>query len=243
MRSAAVYPGFVIGMALLLGGSVNGVACQYAIFDAESLCLIPDEIGDLEAATLPCAGLTAWHALFGPRPLASGEWILTQGTGGVSLAALQWAKAAGANVVITSSSDAKLRRAKSLGADITINYRTETDWAGAALEALGGRAVDIVVDTVGAAETENCARVCAGDGVIAALGRLSGDRSPVENVGKSVVPIFVGNREQHEAMLALCAARGVRPVVDAVYDLDRLADAMRHMESGGFMGNICINLL
>src|SRR5436309_924425 len=99
-----------------LGGPVDGVARTHAAFDAESLVVVPDELGDLEAATLPCAGLTAWSALFGARPLQRGEWILVQGTGGVSIAALQWAKAAGANVVVTSSSDAKLRRAKALGA-------------------------------------------------------------------------------------------------------------------------------
>src|SRR4029079_4138168 len=98
---------------------------------------LPDELGDLDGATLPCAGLTAWSALFGPRPLQRGEWIPVQCSGGVSIAALQWAKAAGANVVITSSSDAKLHRAKALGADIGINYRTNPDWAQAHRSARG----------------------------------------------------------------------------------------------------------
>lgn len=141
----------------MLGGPVDGVARTHGAFDAESLCLTPDQLGDLEAATLPCAGLTAWSALFGPRPIAAGEWVLVQGTGGVSLAALQWAKAAGANVVVTSSSEAKLRRARALGADILINYRTTPDWAMAARAALGGRGVDILVDVVGSAGLETAA--------------------------------------------------------------------------------------
>ncbi len=227
----------------MLGGPIDGVARNFAVFDAESLCLIPDEIGDLEAATLPCAGLTAWSAVFGVRPLAPGAWILVQGTGGVSMAALQWGKAAGAKIIVTSSSDAKLHRAKALGADITINYRTTPDWAAAARAALGGRGVDIVVDTVGAAGVKDCARVVADDGIIAAVGRLEGISSWGIEVGKPVVPIVVGNRERHEAMIAFCAQHGIRPVVDMVYDLDRLAEAMRHMASGRFFGKIGINLM
>ncbi len=226
----------------MLGGPIDGVARQYAAFEAESLCLIPDEIGDLEAATLPCAGLTAWTALFGARPLRPGEWVLVQGTGGVSLAALQWAKAAGANVIATSSSEAKLARARALGADITINYRKVPDWAGAALAALGGRGVDIVVDVVGATEIDACARVVADGGAIAAVGRLQGPDNRGAKIGKTVIPIVVGNREQHEAMLRFCADHGIRPVVDAVYDLDRLADAMHLLESGRFFGKVGINL-
>lgn len=227
----------------MLGGPVDGVARRYVSYDAESLCLLPDELGDLDAAALPCAGLTAWNALFGARPLKAGEWVLLQGTGGVSLAALQWAKAAGANVAITSSCDAKLKRAKALGADITVNYRTRPDWAGAALDARNGQGYDIVVDVVGERETQNCARALAEGGVIAAVGRLDGQPSWGKDVGKPVVPIVVGNREQNEAMLAYAAAHGIRPVIDAVFDLDRLPDAMRHMQAGSAFGKIGINLL
>jgi len=227
----------------MLGGPVDGVARQYAVFDAASLCLIPDEIGDLEAATLPCAGLTAWTALFGARPVQSGEWVLLQGTGGVSIAALQWAKAAGAKVIVTSSSNSKLTRAKALGADITINYRAVTDWADAARASLGGRGVDIVIDVVGAAELDACARVVADGGAIAAIGRLTGPDNRAAKINRRVIPVVVGNREQHEAMLRFCAQHGIRPVVDAVYDLDRLPDAMHLLESGRFVGKIAVNLL
>ena len=227
----------------MLGGPIDGVARNYAVFDAESLCLIPDELGDLEAAALPCAGLTAWSAVFGTRPVEAGEWVLVQGTGGVSLAALQWSKAAGASVIITSSSDTKLKRARALGADITINYRTTPDWALAARAATGGRGVDIVVDVVGEAQVEDCARALADGGVISAVGRLEGVASWGKEVGKPVIQVIVGNREQHEAMLTFCAANRVRPVIDAVYDLARLPEALRLLESGRFFGKIGINLL
>ena len=161
----------------------------------------------------------------------------------MSLAALQWAKAIGASVIITSSSDTKLKRARALGADITINYRTTPDWAGAARAALGGRGVDIVVDVVGEAQTEDCARALADRGVISAVGRLEGTASWGKEVGRPVIPVVVGNREQHELMLAFGADNRVRPVIDAVYDLARLSAALRLLESGRFFGKIGINLL
>lgn len=228
----------------MLGGSVDGVARQYGAFDAHSLCLIPDELGDLEAATLPCAGLTAWNALFKPRPVQPGEWVLAQGTGGVSMAALQWAKAAGAKVVITSSSDAKLARAKAMGADVTINYRSHPDWAGAVRKALGG-GVDVVVDVVGADALEANVSVLNTGGIIAAIGMLGSDFSWGNDVmqNQPIARITVGNREEHEAMLAFAARHAIRPAVDVVYDLSRIADAMRHLESGRFFGKVALNLL
>lgn len=228
----------------MLGGSADGVARTHAVFDAETLVLVPDELGDLEAATLPCAGLTAWSALFGARPIRPGEWVLAPGTGGVSLAALQWAKAAGANVAVTSSSDAKLRRAKALGADVTVNYRTGPDWAAEVRKQIGG-GVDIVVDVVGTGELGAAASLLNDGSILAAIGMLDGAFSWGEKSveGHPIVPIGVGNRAGHEAMLAFAARHAIRPVVDVVYDLDRLADAMRHLESQRFFGKVGVNLL
>ena len=229
----------------MLGGFADGTARQFACFPAESLVHVPDSMGDLEAATLTCAGLTAWNALFQPRPLRAGEWVLCQGTGGVSIAALQFAKAAGGKVAITSSSDAKLARARALGADVTVNYRTEADWAAAVQRKLGGERIAILVDVVGASEVESAAALLGDDGVIAAIGmlgdRFSWDREHVG--GHPVARISVGNRTEHEAMLGFCAAHAIRPVVDAVYDLARLPDAYRVLETGRFFGKIGINLL
>jgi NADPH:quinone reductase-like Zn-dependent oxidoreductase len=227
----------------MLGGTADGVARNFGVFPAAALVRVPDELGDLEAATLPCAGLTAWSAVFGPRPLQPGEWILVQGTGGVSLAALQWAKAAGAKVAITSSSDAKLRRARALGADVTVNYRTSPDWAKAVREALGGKGVDIVVDVVGTAQLPASASLLNEGGIIAAIGMLEGTFSWGQDIGKTIAPIAVGSRDQHEAMLAFAAKHAIRPVVDVVYDLDRIVEALRCLESGRFFGKVGVNLL
>ncbi len=228
----------------MLGGTADGTARQYAAFIEDGLVHLPDEIGDLEAATLPCAGLTAWNALYQERPLQAGEWVLAPGTGGVSIAALQFAKAAGAHVVVTSSSDAKLARAKAMGADVTINYRTDPDWPAAIRNALGGKGVDIVVDVVGASELQTNASLLNPGGAIAAIGMLGSEFSwhNAETGGHKVVRITVGNREEHEAMLAFCAKHAIRPLVDVVYDLARLQDAMRHLESGKFFGKVGINL-
>ena len=226
-----------------LGGRADGVARQLANFDAESLVLVPDALGDLEAATFACAGLTAWNALFLDRPLQPGEWVLCHGTGGVSLAALQFAKAHGANVVLTSSSDAKLRRGKALGADICLNYRDDPNWAAKARAASGG--IAIVIDVAGADQLEANASTLAPDGIIAAIGMLQSEFSWGQ-IGQSaarIVPINVGNRDEHEAMLAFSARHAIRPVVDVVYDLDRIHDAYRHLESGRFFGKVGLNLL
>ncbi|MEO7656679.1 MAG: NAD(P)-dependent alcohol dehydrogenase [Sphingomicrobium sp.] len=228
------------GSAAMLGGSADGVATGWGTFPADSVVRVPNELSDLEAATLPCAGLTAWRALFGPRPLQAGETVVLQGTGGVSVAALQLAKAAGARVLITSSSDAKLRRAKALGADICINYRQSPDWADAALQQLGGANVDIVVDVAGASQARASASLLNTGGIIAAVGMLDGNFSWGEDVGKPIARITVGSRDEHEALLAFAAAHGIRPIVDDVYTFDELQKAFRHLESGNFFGKIGI---
>lgn len=228
----------------MLGGTSDGVARQYGVFIEDGLVRIPDELGDMDAATLPCAGLTAWNALYQERPLQPGEWVLCPGTGGVSLAALQFAKAAGAHVVVTSSSDAKLTRAKAMGADVTINYRTENNWPAAVRANLAGKGVDIVVDVVGASELETSASLLNPGGIISAIGMLGSEFSwhGAETGTYRVARITVGNRGEHEAMLAFAARHAIRPVVDVIYDLARIQDAMRSLESGVFFGKVGLNL-
>lgn len=228
----------------MLGGSADGVARQYGVFPAESLCAIPDELGDLEAATLTCAALTAWAALTQFRTTAPGDWILTHGTGGVSIAALQFAKAIGARVIVTSSSDTKLARARAMGADVTVNYRTSPDWAAQIRATVGDNAIANVIDTVGAAQFDHNISLLAKEGQLSAIGMLGADFSwGREAEGVSVKPIAVGNRTQHEGMTAFIVAHGIRPVIDVVYDLDRIQDAYRHLESGQFFGKVGLNLL
>jgi NADPH:quinone reductase-like Zn-dependent oxidoreductase len=228
----------------MLGGPVDGVARQYAAWDAESLVHNPDELGDLEAATLACAGLTSWSALTQYRQTKPGDWILAHGTGGVSLAALQFAKAMGANVAITSSSDAKLARARSLGADLTINYRTTPDWAGAVRGALGGNKVANVIDTVGATQFDDNASLLAADGQISAIGMLGSEFSWTKGeTDVDMKPIAVGNRDQHEAMNAFIVEHRIKPPVDVVFDLERIQDAYRTLETGNFFGKVAVNLI
>lgn len=227
-----------------LGGQVDGVARQYAVFSAEGLSPLPDEMGFLEAATLPCAALTSWSALTAFRPMQPGEWVLAHGTGGVSIAALQLAKGMGAQVIVTSSSDAKLARARSLGADVTVNYRTTPDWAGAIRGAIGGNRVANVVDTVGAVQFADNASLMTDGGQLSAIGMLGSDFSwSVANPSVNLAPIGVGNRDQHEAMTAFMVKQRIRPVVDVVFDLERLADAYRCMASHRFFGKVGVNLL
>jgi NADPH:quinone reductase-like Zn-dependent oxidoreductase len=228
----------------MLGGPVDGVGRQYAVFPAEGLALIPDRMGDLEAATLTCAGLTAWSALTQYARIQPGQWVLTHGTGGVSLAALQFAKGFGAKVAITSSSDAKLERAKVLGADLTVNHRETPDWAAAIRKQLGEAPIANVVDTVGATQYDDNASLLAEGGQLSAIGMLGSEFSWTrQDPGVNLCPVAVGNRDQHEAMTAFIAQHGIRPVVDVVYDLDRIQDAFHHLTSGKFFGKVGVNLL
>lgn len=228
----------------MLGGPIDGVARQYAIFDAESLCHLPDALSDLEGATLACAGLTAWSALTAFRPTQAGEWVLAHGTGGVSIAALQLAKAMGVKVAITSSSNAKLARAASLGADACVNYKETPDWAAEVRNAIGGAQIANVIDTVGAVQFDDNAGLLRADGQLSAIGMLGSEFSWTKSHPQAnIAPIGVGNRDQHEAMTAFIVEQRVRPVVDMVYDLDRLSEAYRQLESGRFFGKIGINLL
>jgi NADPH:quinone reductase-like Zn-dependent oxidoreductase len=226
----------------MLGGNTHGVARQYAVFPAESLAHVPDELGDLDAATFACAALTSWSALTQYDQLQPGDWLLTHGTGGVSIAALQMAKAMGANVAITSSSNAKLNRARALGADVTVNYRDTPDWEGAIRAALGGNKVANVIDTVGAVQYDRNVALLREGGQLSAIGMLGSDFSWTrQDAGVKLAPIAVGSRAQHEAMVAFMAAHRIRPVVDVVYDLDRLQDAYRCMESHAFFGKVGVN--
>lgn len=227
----------------MLGGSADGVARQFALFPDHSLVRLPDELGDFDGATLACAGLTAWSALTQYRSTAPGDWILAHGTGGVSIAALQFAKAMGAKVAITSSSDAKLHRARALGADLTVNYRTTPDWAEAIRGDLGGNRVANVIDTVGAVQFEDNASLLAEDGQLSGIGMLGSDFTWTNPEAAAVLkPIAVGSRTQHEAMTRFIVSHRIRPVIDRVYDLDRLADAYHALERGHFFGKIGINL-
>jgi NADPH:quinone reductase-like Zn-dependent oxidoreductase len=225
-----------------LGARIDGVARDYAVFSEVGLSRLPDEISDLEAATLPCAGLTAWNALFLARATQPGEVVVVQGTGGVSLAALQFAKAAGARLIVTSSSDSKLARAKSLGADHVINYHTTPDWPAAVRALTDGVGAHVVIDVIGGSQLEQSASAVRPGGIIAAIGMLGGSFSWGKQASVPIVPVAVGNRDQFEAMLQAMAVNRIRPVIDRIYPLERLREALRHMESGSYVGKIAITM-
>jgi NADPH:quinone reductase-like Zn-dependent oxidoreductase len=228
----------------MLGGNIDGVARQYIVVPASGLVHNPDELGDMEAATLTCAGLTAWSALTAFRVTQAGEWVLAHGTGGVSIAALQFAHAMGAKVAITSSSDAKLARARSLGADVTVNYRTTPDWASEVRAAIGGDRIANVIDTIGAVQFDDNAALLIEGGQLSAIGMLGSDFSWTrQNPAVALAPIAVGNREQHEAMLRFIVEHRIKPPVDVVFDLERIEDAYRAMEAGRFFGKVGISLM
>ena len=228
-----------------LGGPDDGTLAEYMVLHEDGVVHAPEHMSDVEAATLPCSGLTAWNALVGEGPLVAGSTVLVQGTGGVSVFALQIAHLAGARVIVTSSSDDKLQRARELGAWETIHYRRVPEWGVEARRLTGGAGVDIVVD-VGGAETlgQSLAAVAFG-GQVSLVGNLTGGASQVD-----VVPIFmrrvrlqgilVGHRESLEAFNRAAAAGGLRPVVDRVFPLADIRAALEHMSTGVHFGKICI---
>lgn len=225
-------------------GDRDGVLREYGAFDEDGLVKIPDSLSFEEAATLPCAAVTAWNALVCSGNLKAGEIVLTLGTGGVSIFALQFAKIHGARVVATSSSDEKLERAKELGADMTVNYRSAPEWDKEVFGLTNRAGVDHVVEVGGAgtlAKSLNSVRV---GGHVALIGVLAsgGDFDPRVILMKSVrvQGIYVGSRQMFEAMTRAIEANGVKPVVGKTFAFAEAREALRYMESGSHFGKIVI---
>lgn len=229
----------------LRGVTLPGSLAECVAVPASALVRIPDQVSYLEAATLPIAGTTAWNAIRAGH-VRPGSTVLLLGAGGVSLFALQFAKAAGARVIITSSSDAKLERARALGADDTINHQTVTDWDAAVLAMTGGNGVDLVVETVGAATFARSLNAVAIGGTIFVVGLLSG-----HEITLPVIPILLktvtirGNNtgsttDFADAMRAVATAR-IKPVIDRRFAFDDAPAAYRFLESGGHFGKVAID--
>jgi len=229
-----------------LGGSVDGMFAEYVALSQDSIVHIPAHLSFEEAAALPCAGVTAWNALTS-WVLKPGISVLVQGTGGVSVFALQFARLAGARVIITSSSDKKLEKAAAMGVSDSINYRTVPDWDQKAIELTNGIGVDHVVEVGGPgtlARSLNAVRV---GGRISLIGLLSGADAtvnPMPILGKQiqVQGIFVGSREMFEAMNRAINLHQLRPVIDRVFAFDEARDALRYLESGDHFGKVVIRV-
>jgi NADPH:quinone reductase-like Zn-dependent oxidoreductase len=230
-----------------LGGALDGVACEAIALGAEGVTKAPAGWAAEEAATLPCAAVTAWRGLIVEGGLTAGETVLVQGTGGVSIFALQFAKLAGARVIVTSSSDEKLERATAMGADATINYRATPEWAKKARELTGGRGVDHVVEVGGAGTFQQSIAACALGGSIAVIGVLSGfvkDLNVAAMFGGNlhINGVTVGSREHVEAMVRAIEVGKLKPVIDRRYPLAELPAALRLMQSGGHFGKVVIEI-
>ena len=229
------------------GDGIDGYACERVTAPTHWFTRAPAGFSHAEAATLTCAGLTAWRALFVDYSLKPGDTVLVQGTGGVSIFALQFAKAAGATVIATSSSDEKLERVKAMGADHLINYKEIQAWGPKALELTGGRGVDCVVEIGGAGTLDQSMLATRVGGHVALIGVLAGFAGPVQTAllfskNLKVQGLTVGSRAMQQDMIAAIEANGIKPVISDTFPLGRLADAFRHQESGGHFGKIAIEI-
>jgi NADPH:quinone reductase-like Zn-dependent oxidoreductase len=226
-----------------LGGAIPGVAAEYVVLDSEGVVRVPEHLTDEEAATLPCAAVTAWHALITSGHLAAGETVLVLGTGGVSIFALQFAGMLGARVIATSSSDEKLARVRELGASDVINYKVTPEWGRKVRELTDRRGVDHVVEVGGAGTLDQSLEAVRMGGRVGLIGTLTGGTvNPIRILMKSVKVqgVFVGSREMFEAMNRAIAVSSLRPVIDRVFPFAELPDALRHMESGAHFGKIVL---
>ena len=226
-----------------LGGAIDGLLAEYAVLHENGVVSVPEHLTDVEAATLPCAAVTAWNALAGN--VKAGDTVLIQGTGGVSIFALQFAQILGAKVIATSSSDEKLERLQSLGVTETINYKQTPDWGKKAYEITGG--VDHVVEVGGAGTLNESLKAVTHGGQISLIGVLTGVKGEIstgailmKNV--RVQGIYVGSREMFEDMNRAIALHKIRPVCDRVFPLESARAALEYMESGEHFGKICIQL-
>lgn len=228
-----------------LGGPLDGVLQERMLLDAEGVARVPDALDDVQAACLPCAGLTAWSALVTEGRVAPGDTVLIQGTGGVSTFALQFAAAAGARAIVTSKSDAKLEQARERGAWKTINYQTTPRWSRAVSELTDGRGVDHVVEVGGAGTLQQSIDSVRFGGTISLIGVLDGLQSDL-NIVKLLMQqvrvqgILVGHRDGFEAMCRAIDANGIVPVVDRSYPFEDYRAAFERLESGAHVGKVCL---
>ncbi|BDI29824.1 NADPH:quinone oxidoreductase [Capsulimonas corticalis] len=230
-----------------LGGAIPGVLAEYVAFSEDGVVQIPDYLSYEEAATLPCAAVTAWQALVYVGGVKPGDTILLQGTGGVSLFALQFAKLSGARVIITSSSDEKLERAKTFGADLTINYRTEPDWDKRVLELTHGYGVDNIVEVGGAGTLNRSLNAVRYGGVVTLVGVLSGAAGEIKTglmLGKNirVQGIYVGSRLMFESMNAAMAQSAVHPVIDKIFEFREVREAYEYLKTARHFGKVVIRI-
>jgi NADPH:quinone reductase-like Zn-dependent oxidoreductase len=228
-----------------LGGGIDGMLAEYVVLEEDGVVKVPQHLSAEEGATLPCAAVTVWHAMFEHAKLKAGDTVLLQGTGGVSIFGLQFAKAMGIRAIITSSSDDKLKRAKALGAAHGINYKTTPEWDKAALDFTSGAGVDHVVEVGGAATLTRSFSALRPGGKVTMIGGLSGGATEL-NPGlifsrrANVQGISVGSTQMFEAVNRAIEANAITPVIDTVFPFAEAKAAYHHMGSGAHFGKIVI---
>ena len=233
-------------MTSVPGDMADGFAAESVTMPARCFTRMPGGYSFEQAATLPCAALTAWRALMVEAKIKPGDTVLVQGSGGVSVFALQLAKAAGCNVIATSSTDEKLARLEALGADILVNYKTHEEWGNQVLQLTGGAGADVVVEVGGSGTLAQSVRAAAFGGHISMIGVLtgiSGEVPTAELFQKNAVisGITVGSRSEQLDMVEAIEANGIEPVISHTYSLAEIADAFRLQESHGHFGKICLS--
>ncbi len=230
------------------GPAVDGFACEYVTRAANQFTRAPNGLHYAESATLPCAGVTAWRAVITDGQVQPGSWVLIQGTGGVSIFALQFAKAAGARVIATSSSAEKLQQLQNLGADHVINYNDTPNWGEVAATLTGGVGVDHVIEVGGPntmAQSFIAARTGAHIAIIGAVAGFTTDTIPfaiVQAKRLRLQGVTVGSKQDQLDMIAAIEANTIKPVISHRYPLDQLASAFRQLQTGGHVGNIVIDI-
>lgn len=230
-----------------MGGPMDGMLTEYICLSQEGVVKIPDHLSFEEAACLPCAYLTAWSCLWRHGNVGPGDRVLALGTGGVSIATLQLAKMAGAEVIITSSSDEKLEHAKKLGADHGVNYKQHEKWSGPVREATGGEGADHVVEVGGVGTLEQSIRSCRMGGHISLVGVLAGPQAPLNLTlvlmqDIRIQGVFVGPRDSFEAMNRAIALNKLKPVVDKVFSWNEAQAALKYVAAGKHFGKVCIQV-
>jgi len=247
--AAAMFPRWIDGpfareSSPQLGGSVDGMMTEFIVLSEEAVVQIPDHLSFEESATLPCAAVTAWNALTGSRRLQAGDTVLTLGSGGVSLFALQFAKLIGARVIATTSSDEKAKRLAALGADSVINYRTTPDWHLKVRELTAGRGVDQVID-IGGGTLEKSIKSTAWEGEIEFVGMLDSPAAALDvrmlyTAIARLRVVAAGSRAQFIAMNRAIGVEKLKPVIDRVFGFDELQRAFRYYESNQPFGKVVI---
>jgi NADPH:quinone reductase-like Zn-dependent oxidoreductase len=233
--------------ARALGGTIDGMLAEEVVLPEQSWVALPPGYSYEEGATLPCAGVTAYNALFEGAHVGPGSTVLVQGTGGVSIFALQLTKAAGGRVILTSSSAAKRERAAALGADHVLDYRATPEWGKAALDWTGGRGADVVVEVGGPGTfDQSVAALCYG-GTMGLLGVLTGIRGEINTYGVfqkglTVRGIYVGSRRMFERLNAALAASSVRPIIDRVFPFEETRAAYEYLASGAHFGKVVVRV-